>query len=556
MNKTWKTTSAGLLGVVMMTVVIFASPQFVAAENNVMVATVQNASDDARNIKNRKHGDISAATHYMGKFDGKTYVHGLRFANVELPIGARVIAAELQLYSAGGVQDGKVEVVLQAETGADSTTFRDRHNTPGSRSVSAMASRQVLDQADWSTQGFGDTIAIDVSNIVANAVTQDGWESGNAVTIIQASTPDSTGYVSYSTYDRDEARAPRLMITYKTSITNTVVDMIDDLTDTIQVLELEIDVQTSPDTVDAGVMAWMYPGRPACVSSDEYSDGRIINFLKPEYFTVTSAGQVKLLDVAYAGCNGFSPENVASVQANSDYSFVTVSAGGDNVEAFFNSSPSNRSNAISTFVSFVVENNMTGVEIDFEGYGAWSSETYSGYKAFLQQLGDELHAANKQLMVDIPPIGTTLEQSYYELTYQEMAALPIDYLVVMAYDYQYDYGAGKAVAPNAWVRAIVEHAQKHISVDRLVIGLPSYGYYGREGSYALTITASEVVRAAAGNTSFSRDALSYEMKGTKNGISYVYQDQESLDKKRAMIESLGVKFISVWALGGNEWFSE
>jgi spore germination protein YaaH len=158
-------------------------------------------------------------------------------------------------------------------------------------------------------------------------------------------------------------------------------------------------------------------------------------------------------------------------------------------------------------------------------------------------------------MVDVPPISNTLEQSYYNLKYQDIADLPIDFIVVMAYDYQYDYGAGKPVAPNQWVIDTVKWAQNYIPADRLVIGLPAYGYYGSTGSFNISIQNSKKIQSLLGeNNDFYRDPYSYEIIASKDGKTFVYQDQKSMNQKRRLIESLGVKYISIWSLGENPWF--
>ena len=200
--------------------------------------------------------------------------------------------------------------------------------------------------------------------------------------------------------------------------------------------------------------------------------------------------------------------------------------------------------------------NIEGVEIDFEGYGGWSESTYSGYLGFLNELGKELHSVEKKLMVDVPPISNQIEQGYYKLRYADIADLPIDYIVVMAYDYQYDHGAGSPIAPNDWVVNTVKNAQKYITADRLVIGLPGYGYYGSRDVYNMTVTSSEVVVQQLKNFEPVRDPYSYELTYSNAQSVYVWQDQESLDKKKRLVESLGVKYVSVWALGGTPWFSK
>lgn len=65
------------------------------------------------------------------------------------------------------------------------------------------------------------------------------------------------------------------------------------------------------------VQAWIYPGPPACDAQAEYADGRAIDVLKPEYFTVAADGSLRLLEEADLGCNGYSADNAAHVRSHS-----------------------------------------------------------------------------------------------------------------------------------------------------------------------------------------------------------------------------------------------
>jgi spore germination protein YaaH len=303
----------------------------------------------------------------------------------------------------------------------------------------------------------------------------------------------------------------------------------------------------------AQVMAWLFPSKVICSSQAEYSDGRKIDFLKPEYFTVTDAGTLKLLTATSTGCNGYSAANAASVRAHSAYQFATVSAGLNGTQAL-TADPDARSAAIKTLTDFAVANSFTGIEIDFEDFGSWDADTYQNYLSFLNELGTSLHAKGKKLMVDVPPIGTPLEQSYYPLTYQDIAATPADFIVVMAYDSQYDQGSGTPIAPNAWVGSIITWAKKYIPLNKLVIGIPNYAYQGPTGSYSITRTVYNDIKSLPGFSAAKRDPSSSERTFTYKGNSYYYVDSVSLDGKRALIESYGIRYVSVWALGGNPWF--
>ncbi|MBI4239392.1 hypothetical protein HY620_00180 [Candidatus Uhrbacteria bacterium] len=88
-----------------------------------------------------------------------------------------------------------------------------------------------------------------------------------------------------------------------------------------------------------------------------------------------------------------------------------------------------------------------------------------------------------------------------------------------------------------------------------MIGLPAYGYHGKTGEYAITIDTLEQSKRYTGFATAKRDPNSYEMRWSYGGVSYTYQDTTGLNLKRELIESQGIKHISVWHLGGNAWFS-
>ena len=302
------------------------------------------------------------------------------------------------------------------------------------------------------------------------------------------------------------------------------------------------------------VMAWVFPGQPACDAESEYSDGRKIHFLKPEYFTVTSGGVLIRKNEDLYGCNAYSDRNIALIKKHSDKQFVTISANITGMRSLFSSSAKTLQ-AIEKLVNFTLTSGFTGVEIDFENFSSWSYKDYVNYKVFLKTLGDKLHKNSKQLMVDVPPISNDLEQSYYLLQYKDLKYLPIDYVVIMAYDYQFDYGVGESITPNWWLEDVVIRAQTYIEPEKLVIGIPSYGYYGKEETFNITRITKQQAKEIIGFNTAKRQPGSFEVGWYRQGMYYSYQDTYGLNKQRELLEKLGVKYISVWHLGGNDWFS-
>ena len=310
-----------------------------------------------------------------------------------------------------------------------------------------------------------------------------------------------------------------------------------------------------PASRQTEIMAWVYPGSPACGARDELSDGRKIYTLKVEYFRVEDGGMLRLLDEARAGCNGFSEKNIAYLKRYSLTQYVTVSTADTSNMDLFLEADDRTGTHVAELVLFVVEHGFTGVEIDFEDFGNWDQKIYERYKAFITRLGSELHRHNKKLMVDGPATGNAEEEAWYSWRYNDFTTLPVDQLVVMAYDYQFDTGAGNPVAPLAWIRDVVRWVvSRYPDKNRLTIGIPSYGYRGTTGTQRFTLLTHHELQREPGFEQATRDSSSGEMTWERNGISYFYQDSRSMALKREVIESLGIRSISVWHLGGNPWF--
>lgn len=303
-------------------------------------------------------------------------------------------------------------------------------------------------------------------------------------------------------------------------------------------------------------MAWVYPGDPACSAPTEYSDGRVLDVLKPEYFSVNENGDLIFLTEESHGCNAYSSENAEKIRKFSKEQFVTVSSSYSKSTDVFMRRALRDGKDIARLVDFVRANNFTGAELDFEDFGGWDSEIYDRYREFVKRLGEELHSEGKKLVIDGPAIPGNEEVSWYRWRYEDFVSLPVDRIVVMAYDYQFDHGAGSPIAPFLWMEKVLRRTvSKFPDVSRLSVGIPSYGYEGVRGSSQVTILTYDQMKEKQGFETATRDSSSGEMTWTSGNRIYFYQDGKSMDQKRALIEKFGIFSVSVWHLGGNQWFA-
>ena len=299
------------------------------------------------------------------------------------------------------------------------------------------------------------------------------------------------------------------------------------------------------------IQAWIYPGSPSCDAMSEIADGRDIDVLKAEYFDIDDSGAIVLLTEEEHGCNGFSVKNVDLIKQYSDYQFVVVSANHLDMRAMF-SDGTKMTKAIDTIIGFLSRHELSGVEIDFEDFSSWTKNDYANYMKFVGDLATQAKTLGKLTIIDGPPITKNTQHNYL-WNYEELAKLPIDFLLIMAYDYQYDEGKGTAIAPNNWVKENVEYVLGQVSVDRIIVGVPSYGYHSNSKNQIILDTQKQSLKyEGVEKAKISNDSFEYGW-WNKNDY-YAMQKSDGLSKKINFIKSLGIKNISVWHLGGNPWF--
>jgi spore germination protein YaaH len=326
---------------------------------------------------------------------------------------------------------------------------------------------------------------------------------------------------------------------------------------------------SSSTTSGVQLQTWLYPGSAGdstCTAKSEYADNRVRNgALNPEYWSVNSDGSVTLETTANGTCNTYSAANVADLKAHSAYQYPTLSGMTTADVHALVKSKSARTAAVSKVTSLVTDAGLSGVDVDLEDYWSWSTADFTNYKTFLGQLATALHAKGKRLQVDAPAM--TEDASFYD--YAAVVATGVDDLVIMAYDEEFDTEAGARclpISPYDWLKKVTTYAQSKVpDPSHLIIGLPSYGYSAPDPCNLNSVTGNIQFSAMKQSPGFStdpatvesrRDPSSGEIRWTSGGTLYDYVDSTAMDRKLAVLKSLGVTKVSVWSLGGgNPWFS-
>lgn len=315
--------------------------------------------------------------------------------------------------------------------------------------------------------------------------------------------------------------------------------------------------------------AWAFPDNAINAVTDIKAN--FFSVLKPIWYEVNTAGTGALVlrNNSTFGTNFFyTAANAKIVRQNSAVQYVNVSCGDTTQMNALCSDPAKRATAIATLIAFCQSELFEGVELDFEDFGQWDNVagSYANYKTFVTELGTALHAASLKLMIDCPPIWnnsvtvTTNEwtnrnsQGYYDFKYEDFESLPVDYLVPMAYDYEYDMSSGTPNQPLEWLDDILTWVKSKITdVSRIVVGLPSAGYSGATAGYAITGRTFTFLAAQTGFSAASRDASSAEIIWANGGISYAAIDDYAMNVKIARCMANGIYSYSLWHIGDNRY---
>ena len=152
-----------------------------------------------------------------------------------------------------------------------------------------------------------------------------------------------------------------------------------------------------------------------------------------------------------------------------------------------------------------------GLDVDFESIYAEDAQSYVSFISRLRELSAPM---------GIPVLVAVAPKSYANqpgLLYEGMDYAGLgraaDLIFLMTYEWGYSYGPPMAISPIRSMRTVIEYALKEIPAEKLLLGIPNYGYDWQipysQSRKAVSISNQYAVSLAAtmlpsGSTSRSR----------------------------------------------------
>lgn len=197
-----------------------------------------------------------------------------------------------------------------------------------------------------------------------------------------------------------------------------------------------------------------------------------------------------------------------------------------------------------------------GVIIDFERIAPENREKYNN---FLRKLVAKLHPNYI--------VATALAPKTYDVTtgawhgahdYKAHGEI-VDFVIIMTYEWGWSGGPPMAVAPINEVRKVINYAVSVIPPNKIMMGMPLYGYdwtlpYTPGGEFAESIgNQAAIDRAAAHGAAIKYDETAQSPHYNyfdDNGREHVvwFEDARSVEAKYKLVNEYGLRGVSYWVL--------
>ena len=212
---------------------------------------------------------------------------------------------------------------------------------------------------------------------------------------------------------------------------------------------------------------------------------------------------------------------------------------------------------IDAVVDNMQEKNYQGLDVDFEFLGAAGAESYA---AFITRLRERLAPLGYEVLVALAPkVSADQPGLLYEGHDYGALGAAADGVLLMTYEWGYTYGPPQAVAPIPAVRRVLDYAVTEIPRDKIMMGLPLYGYdwplpYERGVTMARSLSNVEAVALArqyGAEIRYDAEAQApFFLYTDEDGVEHEvwFEDARSILAKLELIREYAFRGAGYWNL--------
>ncbi len=209
-----------------------------------------------------------------------------------------------------------------------------------------------------------------------------------------------------------------------------------------------------------------------------------------------------------------------------------------------------RDEVIGKLTSFVVDGGYDGINIDFEGVDPSDREALT---EFMRLLSIKLHEHQKIVSIDVPAKTYDSKDGWSGAYDYKALGRYCDYVVLMVYNYHWSGSSPGPISPLSWLRKVLNYATSTIPKEKIIVGIPFYGY-DWSGGRGSGITFSEAINLAVSTGSkvyFDENSGEYYFRA--QGHEVWFQGAKSTDLRlNVIVNEYNITNIAAWRLGAED----
>lgn len=220
------------------------------------------------------------------------------------------------------------------------------------------------------------------------------------------------------------------------------------------------------------------------------------------------------------------------------------------------SDPAKRTRVVDQLLAAVKAWKGQGINIDLENIKADDRQNLND---FMQEMSDKFHAEKLGVTIDVAAKTSDAPTAYWAGCYDyAFLGKVCDMVMIMAYDEHWSGGHPGPVGSLPWVRKVTEYCLTVIPKEKLVLGVPFYGYDWPEGGKAKSTNCTKVAKLLADK----KIKLQWDNIGKSHWFEYTddtgvkrtvyFESQLSLKNRIALAQELKLAGISIWCLGNED----
>ena len=198
------------------------------------------------------------------------------------------------------------------------------------------------------------------------------------------------------------------------------------------------------------------------------------------------------------------------------------------------------------------------VDVDFEYV---PPALRAEYAAFIARLRETLAPLGCPVIVALAPKTSAAQRGLlYEAHDYALLGEAADAVFLMTYEWGYTYGPPMAVAPLPQVRAVLDYAVREIAPEKILTGIPLYGYdwtlpFVQGETRAESLSPVEAVsRAVRHSIAIEYDETAqapyfYYTDGAQREHAVWFEDARSIRAKLLLAEEYALAGVGFWELG-------